>query len=202
MSKLLIKQPAFNVWSDELLAKSKIHVEVKGLGVVTINRTHEGVIIDVFDQSENNESLASIALEDSDFNDFPEDSLEAYVEEVNREIEKFEPSLYLSQELCIESHQNGTSIMQFIETFYKRNWFDLEGLIPIKGDVIPFSEQVKALTRPYIKITASQYKALEARASNFFKTKGGKVVAFGTADCGYALMPLTDEAAQKVLDNQ
>ena len=38
MSTLLIKQPVFNVWADQNTNRC-IHAEIKGLGMVSINRT-------------------------------------------------------------------------------------------------------------------------------------------------------------------
>ena len=39
--------------------------------------------------------------------------------------------------------------------------FELSTLAPLKGETEPFCEQVKVLTRPYIKLSVEQFKTLK-----------------------------------------
>ena len=63
-------------------------------------------------------------------------------------------------------------------------------LKPLKG-YLPndFHESVRMLTRPYIPISESMYNKIYAVGNDFFQY-GEQIVTFGTADRGFALMPL------------
>jgi hypothetical protein len=194
MSTPLIKLPVFNVWADQN-ENSRIHIEVKGLGMVSINRTDEGVIVDVFDKSESNDSLNSLAFEDSDFS-------EGFANDLQREMEKYDPSIDLDAQECLEAYQNDLTPHQFIEYYFKLQPFELNGLIPLKGECKPFDKQVRDLKRPYIKISDEQQNQLMNGESSFYLTQGGRVVTFGAANGGYALMPLQDQPAGEVIAKQ
>ena len=194
MSNLLIKQPVFNVWADQNTDRC-IHVEIKGLGMVSINRTGEGVIIDVFDKTESNDSLNSLAIEDSEFS-------EGFFDALQNAIEKLDPSIDLNPEDTANAYENNHSVSRFIEQYFKENEFDISNLKPLKGEVKGSSEQVRDLQRPYIRINEAQYNTLKNGPSDFYLTKGNKVVTFGSADGGYALMPLNDEAAEATIAKQ
>ena len=196
MATPLIKRSVFNVFAEQN-DEFKIHIEVKGLGIVSINRTDEGVIVDVFDNLDGNDSLASLALENQDFS-------EAYANELQREIEKYDPSVDLDAVKCIEAYKNGISTVDFIESYFDPGLqvFDFSSLVPLKGECKRFAEQVKDLTRPYIKITPEQQNDLLNAEADFYRAQGGKVVTFGASDGGYALMTLNDEAAKEVLAKQ
>lgn len=73
-------------------------------------------------------------------------------------------------------------------------------LLPLKGEVSGFHNEVKKLTRPYIVINASDHKKLEDGSSDYYLLKSGQVVTFGNADGGYALMPLQQKYASDVLN--
>lgn len=79
---------------------------------------------------------------------------------------------------------------------------DIDALKPLAGTAKPFHEQVRELVRPYQEITDAEHDKLASGDSDFYETPDGKVVMFGFADSGYALMPLNDKAAQEILDNQ
>ena len=196
MATPLLKRSVFNVFAEQN-NESRIHVEVKGLGIVSINRTDEGVIVDIFDNLDGNDSLASLALENQDFS-------EAYANELQREIEKFDPSVDLDAMECVEAYKSGVSTSGFIENYFKpeQQVFDLSSLEPLKGECKRFTEQIKDLTRPYIKITPEQQNDLLNGEADFYRTQGGKVVTFGASDEGYALMTLNDEAAKEILAKQ
>lgn len=72
-------------------------------------------------------------------------------------------------------------------------------LTPLKGKVpSDFCAAVRTLTRPYIAITKDEYDKVFSKGNDYFKYKN-QVVTFGNADSGWALMPLQDEFAQKIL---
>lgn len=196
MATPLIKHSVFNVFADQN-NESRIHIEVKGLGVASINRTDEGVIVDVFDNLDRNDSLASLAVKNQDFS-------EAYANELQREIEKYDPTVDLDAMECIEAYKNGVSTSAFIESYFdpELQVFDLNSLVPLKGECKRFAEQVKDLTRPYIKITPEQQNDLLNSEADFYRTQGGKIVTFGASDGGYALMTLNEGAAKEVLAKQ
>ncbi len=194
MKNTLINLPLYSVFTEQT-NNSCIHVEVKGLGIVSINRTDEGVIVDVFDNSQNADPLNSLAFEECDFS-------EGFADELQREIEKFDPSISLDAQECLAAYKNNQRPPAFIAEYFDKNGFDLELLEPLKGECKPFSEQVRELTGPYIAITESQHESLLAKPADFYMTKGGKVLTFGHANGGFAVMTLQDEPARKVLASQ
>lgn len=74
-------------------------------------------------------------------------------------------------------------------------------LRPLPGLKTPdsFQEGVRQLVRPYIPITEQDYKKLLAMPCDYYRLKDDRVVTFGSADGGFALMPLHPMAAQQVL---
>lgn len=74
----------------------------------------------------------------------------------------------------------------------------LKGRIP-KGKGI---DNIRKLTRPYIVIPKEFYdKILSEKIKNDFYIYDGKVVTFGSADNGFALMPYQNEYAKIILEN-
>lgn len=72
-------------------------------------------------------------------------------------------------------------------------------LTPLKGKVpSDFCAAVATLQRPYIAISEDEYKKVFDVGNDYFKY-ADKVVTFGNADGGYALMPLQYEYAEKIL---
>ena len=68
----------------------------------------------------------------------------------------------------------------------------------LTGNVSGFHEEVRKLQRPYIKISSSEYEDLIKGSFDYYLTNDGKVVTFGNADGGYALMPLNKTAADEI----
>lgn len=70
----------------------------------------------------------------------------------------------------------------------------LQRLTPIKGKVFKeeFSDICKRLQRPYYRLSESYYEDVKKLAgeSDVLLLDGRTQVTFGTADCGWALMPL------------
>lgn len=72
-------------------------------------------------------------------------------------------------------------------------------LLPLNGSAGNFHEQVRKLTRPYMPITNKHFESLEKLSFDFYLTKSGKVVTYGHADNGFALMPLNQREAIDIL---
>lgn len=76
-------------------------------------------------------------------------------------------------------------------------------LHPVDGECLDFHEEVKNLNRPYIQINEHQYQRLFDSGYDFFQiTNGamtGRVVTYGAADGGYALMPVNELRAQELV---
>lgn len=72
-------------------------------------------------------------------------------------------------------------------------------LMPLAGKSDCFDTEVRKLQRPYIVIQQDDYEKILSLQWDYFKYKD-KVVTFGTADGGYALMPLQEKYAQKIID--
>lgn len=84
-------------------------------------------------------------------------------------------------------------------------------LEPLKGDCQEFHQEVKNLERPYVSLHALQYQRLLKTDADFLKVvksdkkdtlEEGRVVTYGTADNGYALMPISAERAREILEKQ
>ncbi|MCU7556087.1 hypothetical protein OCL06_15960 [Alteromonas sp. ASW11-19] len=194
MSTALLKQSVFNVWGNKA-ASHHLCVEVKGLGMVHINRTCEGVIVDVYDKSDNDGCLGSLAFTDGDFH-------ESFADKVHVAIESYDPSADVCPSFIEQAYQHESSVDQAVADWFKAHPVSLDALTPLKGECKPFSDQVRELTRPYLSISKQHYNQLEQAQADFYQTPGGRVVTFGEADGGYALMPLQEEAAKDILAGQ
>lgn len=78
----------------------------------------------------------------------------------------------------------------------------LKKLIPLQGTVTHFHDQVRELKRPYIAISEAEHQILQDGPAEFYQLPDGRVATFGTADGGYALMPLSPKAARDILETQ
>lgn len=194
MTNTLINLPLYSVFTEPS-KNCSINVEVKGLGIVSISRTDKGVVVDVYDNSQSDDSLNSLVFDECDFS-------AGFADELRREIEKFDPSISLDAQECLMAYKNNQRPSAFIAEYFDKIGFDLALLEPLKGVCKPFAEQVRELTAPYIAITESQHESLLAQPADFYMTKGGKVLTFGHANGGFALMTLQDEPARKVLASQ
>lgn len=75
-------------------------------------------------------------------------------------------------------------------------------LKPLKGRIKSGFNTVKKLTRPYIVIPLDLHKQiLSEKIKSDFYIYDNKVVTFGSADNGFALMPFQDEFAKEILEN-
>lgn len=76
-------------------------------------------------------------------------------------------------------------------------------LRPVNGECLEFHAEVKNLNRPYIKINEHQHQRLLDSGYDFFQisngSMSGRVVTYGSADSGYALMPVCQQRAEALL---
>ena len=174
---------------------NRLEVEIEGLGHVTINRTLEGLIIDVLG---NDEVVDTLALENEDF----VSEKEAYTNSLKTWIMKYDRTSEGLDEFVCEAYNNRMNERNAFMAWFDTHPFDITDLTGLKGELEYFAVEVRKLERPYIPITYEANTALQAGAHDYYRTPGGAVVTYGAADGGFSLMPLNDEAAQKVLNNQ
>ncbi len=75
-------------------------------------------------------------------------------------------------------------------------------LKPLKGRIKNGEDVIKKLTRPYTVIPREFYdEIISQKIKTDFYIYGDKVITFGSADSGFALMPFQDEYAKMILDN-
>lgn len=80
--------------------------------------------------------------------------------------------------------------------------FCIQQLKPLKGVCSGFHTEVQKIARPYLEISEEQYKQLESGNADYYQLPDGRVVTFGNADGGWALMPLKKEFSDKILSKQ
>lgn len=87
--------------------------------------------------------------------------------------------------------------------------FDLSQLTPLQGKLNENKAILRELadSRHHINISVEQWQELKELPYDFYLTKDRSVVIFGcvdgrTVDGGLALMPLLDEDAKVIMDNQ
>ena len=92
--------------------------------------------------------------------------------------------------------------LKVVEAFFTENPADIHDLKPLEGAIVDSSMAIRSLERPYMAITAASYDQLMKGAHDYYVTRNGRVVTFGTADGGFALMPLKEDAAAVILASQ
>lgn len=167
-------------------------VKLQGMGEIRISHTGSAVSIDVVDIFGESFAEHSKVLSEVDF-------AHRYYDRLQAKLEEFDPSVLLTPEFSDKAYKDGLLIHQAIEQWFEPGDFPIDTLRPMKGKCKTFHEQVKELTSPYIKISDSQFNDLLKGEADFYLTDGGKVVTFGGANEGYALMPLQDKFASKML---
>lgn len=172
----------------------QLEVLINGLGMVTLKVTDEGLIIDAWDLL-GGKCIGTLALEEFDFK-------ENYIDSLKKEILVYDESQDIDYLFLEQSAENNLPLSVAIANYFSDNIFNIETLTPIKGECSDFNSQVRDLQRPYLKISEEQYNLLYKESADFYKTSGGKIVTFGSADQGYALMPLNEDASKKILDQQ
>ncbi|OEE38277.1 hypothetical protein A1QO_02550 [Vibrio genomosp. F10 str. ZF-129] len=125
-----------------------------------------------------------------------------YFNELQSKLEQFDNSIELTSEFSDTAYEDNLPIRIAVENFFEAWELDLSNLTPLSGEVKEHHSQVRELTRPYVSISEQQYVELMKGKADFYRTNGGLVVTFGKADNGWALMPLNQEAGQRVLDQQ
>ena len=179
---------------------TRLFIEVEGLGFVTIVKTHEGLIIDVHNQTDS-DSIASIGLENDDFMTSGElDAYEAFASEYEQLMLTFDKNFRADTVGLVDrAIQQNLKPWQAVELFYKENPVDIDSISGIHGVTRDFHTEVKSLTRPYLKITSTQYDQLVGMSFDFYLL-GDSIVTFGAADGGYALMPVNEDRKAELLE--
>lgn len=72
-------------------------------------------------------------------------------------------------------------------------------LQPLNGRVQEFHTEVRKLSRPYVQISSEDWQRLMAGPADYYLMDRNQVVTFGSADGGYALMPLMPQHARLIL---
>ena len=154
----------------------RTHIELKGLGSLTIVRTDEGVIIDVHDQGQS-ESIASVGLLDEDF-------LEGYAEAVMAHVQRIDPGTVVNSEFIDQAFKDKLNVIEAVESWCADSGFDVSLLQPIES-----AHGMKAV-RPHIKVSGSSAAKLAGTGKSAFTTTSGNVVGLVAQPNGYVLAPL------------
>jgi hypothetical protein len=172
-----------------------VHVKIKGMGVVTIYKSDEGVIVDVFDNTDNNDSLATAAVDISTFQ-------ESYSTQVEEKLLEHKSDMDVDYDLIAKAYTDGKSVKEAVSYYILNAPFSIDTITGLKGECAGFHDEVRKLNRPYTKIEKEFHEKLIANEFDYYLTSTGVVVTFGAADGGFALMPLNLVAGQEILNNQ
>jgi len=165
-------------------------------GIVTFLELYEGKVIQrVYSSINREDPTHSISLEDAR-NECRELT---FCEKLEQSILKFDATLQVENDFLLCAEEDRLNVMQATESYFNDESFDISTLTPLVGDLKPYCEQVRDLTRPYASISKSAQYELLQKAHDFYMTNGGLVVTFGAADGGFALMPLQEHAAKSVV---
>ncbi|NQZ49706.1 MAG: hypothetical protein HRT95_05805 [Moritella sp.] len=171
--------------------RNRLHITVKGLGVVTLNKTSEGLIIDVHNNGID-DSIDSLAIQNGDFAEFYTNQLESMIKSFDKDID-------VSVSFLEVAWEKGLELTNAVQKYFSNCCFDVLTLKGLKGNRSDYQGDVANLKRPYIAITAQTNSDLTNGKYDYYQTNTGKVVTFGD---GFALMPLKDMYAIEILANQ
>jgi hypothetical protein len=177
-----------------LLKDNYAHISIRGLGNLSIKRTHEGVIIDVLEINPC-ESIDSMAIENNEFST-------SFIDGVIKKVGALDSSIEVDDELLEKWYSRGLTKGEAVQRLIDGVLLDIDVLQPLRGCSQEFNIGPVDLTNPFLVITKEEHRQLFMGESSFYKTDDGSVVTFGNDRQGYALMPLSMEAAAKVIANQ
>jgi len=176
--------------NDKINEQSSIaEVKIKGLGSVFIIRTSEGIEVEV---KNGPEKITSVKVDNSAFED-------PYDVKVIKGIQRVVPDADVSEEFINEAFKQKMSPMEASEEWFSLNQFDISELTPLEGKASGFYQEVQKFGHPYIKISETDYNKLMRKDFDYYKTIAGRVVAYGTTETGFALMPLRKKYAARIL---
>ena len=92
--------------------------------------------------------------------------------------------------------------LKAVENHFKRHPISIKGLKPLQADINQFPDPVRILKRPYMAISEKDWSSLYDGGADFYLTPQGRVVTFGNADLGFALMPVNSEVSALILAQQ
>jgi hypothetical protein len=169
-----------------------IKIEIADLGTLSVSST-EGAIAINLTSAVNGAQVANFNVPEKDF-------LQPYLDELQSCVAKYDNDATVSLEFAQEAFKRKLTASAACTLFFKRHGFPLDTLTPLKGEVKGFSEQVRELTGPYLPISDEEFDSLVERGSDFYLTNGGSVVLIGGDSTGSVLMPLQDEPARKMIN--
>jgi hypothetical protein len=175
MTELLARTEKFHVRHDQE-NKDVIHVNILGLGFVTINRTGEGVIVDVYGGMGDGDSLASISLMDDDF----EESEESYCDKLMELITDIDPSQEVSDShFCYSAYSDKIDLVAAVESWFADGCFDTDELTGLEGiNDIHLADQLTP-SKPHIHIVDDIHAKLKETGHKYFKSGTRKVFTLG-----------------------
>lgn len=181
---------AFAITVDD--KETRINIEIKGLGYLTVNRTYEGLIVDVCNLTDP-DAIASLALENEDF-------IDDYASDVREFIDSFDGAVRIPADFIAKSKHAGLSVNQCIENYFQGFEYDVCGLSSLNGSQSDHDIEATKITRPYLQITPDNYRSLVDQDAVYFMTPAGMVVTLGSTDDSMVLMPLKAGAASVLLE--
>jgi hypothetical protein len=177
-----------------LLKENYAYISIKGLGNICIKRTHEGVIIDVLEINPY-ESIDSMAIENNEFSTL-------FIDGVTKKVEALGSNIEVDDDLLEKWYSNGLTVDEAVQRLIDGVLLDIDVLEPLRGCSQELNIGPVDLTNPFLVITKEEHRQLFMGESSFYKTDKGSVVTSGNDRLGYALIPLSMEAAAKVIANQ
>jgi|GEM_PF-3269526 len=174
---------------------NRMSIPVNGVGEILINRTHEGLIVDVFGLGEASHSLASIAL-------MNEDVLNSYADAVQDKVCMLDRTICIDEEDVAQYFDNRLSVEEAAIEYLKGYEFDPSTLIPLKGwtNKLIFTEKSVVA---YLSLTPEVAKVLPCNEADFFMTNDGVVIfSLELSDGSVNLFPVLGDYAQEILSRQ
>jgi hypothetical protein len=191
MSPAILQQAMFNVYDGNGDENFLISVEVVGLGTVFINRTDEGIIVDVYNKTDgggSNDCLGSLAIQSADF-------FESYGDRLQKEIDAFDAEATVDNEFIALAYTEELTIPQAVTRYFSSNPFDVATLSQPDEDDMLLSVEMEP--EPVIALTSSQHQLLGRETVHV--TNGGKRVKVALTGTGPVLLPLKNEPIKAAL---
>jgi len=166
--------------------KNNIHIHIEGLGVVTINRTHEGLIVDAFDLTDRGDSLATICLMDTDFEESYADEVDALITCIDYTQDVSDNHGFTSQ-----AYQDGLDVVSAVDSWFSDHCFNADTLIGLEGINDNILAESMTSSKPHMPISDESYIFLKSFQTKYFKNSLGKVFSLGGNAGKYVVMTLS-----------
>jgi hypothetical protein len=177
-----------------MIEGQNLNVDIKGLGSVVINKTSEGLIVDVYDKTDGGHSLANIALETADFT-------EGYFNTLSSAINTFDNNLEISSAFSDTAYSGGLSTNNAVTSYFNDNSFDITTLKGLKAVHSSTDSLNKIHDDVLIHITENEVNALQLLGHDYFLTNGGRILTIGknNNDLSLALISIKSDAVDAIL---